>query len=316
MPLAKSEYLSDTWKDGLFTNKVVFCTGGAGTICSAQVRALVHLGANACIIGRNVEKTEKVAQDIATARPGAKVIGIGAVDVRKFDSLKDAVDRCAKELGGIDYVIAGAAGNFLASINQLSVNAFKSVMDIDVLGSYNTLKATIPYLVESANKHKVDPKSLKPSPLGTGGRIIFVSATLHYRTMPFQTHVSVAKAGVDALSHSVALEFGPLGVTSNIIAPGPIASTEGVDRLVPADAMEGYIKTQPLGRFGSIRDIADATVYLFADTGSYVSGQTLVVDGASWRMSAGGAASGSLPYPDFLLSGDAVPNVKGQKSKL
>ncbi|GMG48079.1 unnamed protein product [Aspergillus oryzae var. brunneus] len=152
MPLAKSEYLSDTWKDGLFS---------AGTICSAQVRALVHLGANACIVGRNVEKTEKAAQDIATARPGAKVIGIGAVDVRKFDSLKDA-----------------------------------------------------------------------PSPLGTGGRIIFVSATIHYRTMPFQTHVSVAKAGVDALSHSVAVEFGPLGVTSNIIAPGPIASTEVGSNLV------------------------------------------------------------------------------------
>ncbi|KAB8235974.1 hypothetical protein ETB97_010636 [Aspergillus alliaceus] len=316
MPIPKSEYLSDTWKDGLFTNKVVFCTGGAGTICSAQVRALVYLGANACIVGRNVEKTEKAAQDIATARPGAKVIGIGAVDVRKFDSLKDAVDRCAKELGGIDYVIAGAAGNFLASINQLSVNAFKSVMDIDVLGSYNTLKATIPHLVESANKHKVDSKSLKPSPLGTGGRIIFVSATIHYRTMPFQTHVSVAKAGVDALSHSVAIEFGPLGVTSNIIAPGPIASTEGVDRLIPADALEAYTKSQPLGRYGSVRDIADATVYLFADTGSYVSGQTLVVDGASWRMSAGGAASGALAYPDFLLSGDAVPNVKGQKSKI
>ncbi|KAB8072325.1 hypothetical protein BDV29DRAFT_196952 [Aspergillus leporis] len=316
MPLAKSDYLSDTWKDGLFTNKVVFCTGGAGTICSAQVRALVHLGANACIVGRNVEKTEKAAQDIATARPGAKVIGIGAVDVRQFESLKDAVDRCVKELGGIDFVIAGAAGNFLASINQLSVNAFKSVMDIDVLGSYNTLKATLPYLVESANKHKVDSKSLKPSPLGTGGRIIFVSATIHYRTMPFQTHVSVAKAGVDALSHSVAIEFGPLGVTSNIIAPGPIESTEGLDRLIPADAMETYIKTQPLGRFGSVRDIADATVYLFSDTGSYVSGQTLVVDGASWRMSAGGAASGALSYPDFLLTGDAVPNVKGQKSRL
>ncbi|KAE8348782.1 hypothetical protein BDV28DRAFT_77747 [Aspergillus coremiiformis] len=316
MPALKSEYLSDTWKDGLFTNKVVFCTGGAGTICSAQVRALVHLGANACIVGRNVEKTENVAQDIATARSGAKVIGIGAVDVRKFDSLKDAVERCVKEFGGIDYVIAGAAGNFLASINQLSVNAFKSVMDIDVLGSYNTLKATLPYLVESAKKHGVDPKSLNPSPQGTGGRIIFISATIHYRTMPFQTHVSVAKAGVDALSHSAAIEFGPLGVTSNIIAPGPIASTEGMGRLLPADALEAYIKTQPLGRFGSVRDIADATVYLFADTGSYVSGQTLVVDGASWRMSQGGAASGALTYPDFLLSGDAVPNVKGQKSKL
>ncbi|THC92324.1 hypothetical protein EYZ11_008218 [Aspergillus tanneri] len=317
MSLPKVDYLSDTWKDGLFTNKVVFCTGGAGTICSAQVRALVHLGANACIVGRNVEKTEAAARDIATARSGSKVIGIGAVDVRQIESLQNAVDRCVQKLGGIDFVIAGAAGNFLASINQLSPNAFKSVMDIDVLGSYNTLKTTLPYLVESANKHKVDKESLKPSPAGTGGRIIFVSATLHYRTMPFQTHVSVAKAGVDALSHSVALEFGPLGVTSNIIAPGPIASTEGMERLLPSDALESYTRSQPLGRFGSVRDIADATVYLFADTGSYVSGQTLVVDGASWRMSAPGAAYGKLGYPDFLLSGEAVPNVTGQKkSKL
>jgi peroxisomal 2,4-dienoyl-CoA reductase len=84
---------------------VVFCTGGAGTICSAQVRALVHLGADACIVGRNVEKTEQAAKDIATVRPGAKVIGIGAVDVRKYDDLKDAVDRCVKELGAIDFVM-------------------------------------------------------------------------------------------------------------------------------------------------------------------------------------------------------------------
>ncbi len=86
-------------------NKVVFCTGGAGTICSAQVRALVHLGANACIIGRNVEKTDRMAKSIATARKGAKVIGIGAVDVRKIEDLEKCVERCVKELGGIDYVM-------------------------------------------------------------------------------------------------------------------------------------------------------------------------------------------------------------------
>ncbi|CAL5871921.1 uncharacterized protein PFLUO_LOCUS6176 [Penicillium psychrofluorescens] len=314
MPLPKSDYMSESWKDGLFANKVVFCTGGAGTICSAQVRALVHLGANACIIGRNVEKTERVAQDIATARQGAKVIGIGAVDVRKFESLKEAVDRCVKEFGGIDFVIAGAAGNFLASIEQLSVNAFKSVMDIDILGSYNTLKATIPHLVESGNKHKMDSESLKPSPLGTGGRIIFVSATIHYRGMPFQTHVSVAKAGIDALSNNVAIEYGPLGVTSNIISPGPIAQTEGLERLLPSDAKADYTRSQPLGRFGHVRDISDATVYLFSDTGSYVSGQTLVVDGANWRMSGSGIAGASLSYPDFLLSGMDVPNVTGKKT--
>lgn len=138
---------------------------------------------------------------------------------------------------------------------------------------------------------------MKPSPAGTGGRIIFISATLHYRTTPFQAHVSVAKAGIDALSHTVALEFGPLGVTSNIISPGPIASTEvcipsiivsfngvvrsaymnqGMDRLLPSDSKESYLKSQPLGRLGSVSDIADATVYLFSSTGSYVSGQVLV----------------------------------------
>ncbi|KAJ5833588.1 Glucose/ribitol dehydrogenase [Penicillium riverlandense] len=314
MPLPKSDYVSDSWKDGLFANKVVFCTGGAGTICSAQVRALVHLGANACIIGRNAEKTERVAQDIATARRGAKVIGIGAVDVRKFESLKAAVDRCVQEFGGIDFVIAGAAGNFLASIEQLSVNAFKSVMDIDILGSYNTLKATLPHLVESAKKHRMDSESLQPSPLGTGGRIIFVSATIHYRGMPFQTHVSVAKAGIDALSNNVAIEYGPLGVTSNIISPGPIAQTEGLERLLPSDAKADYTRSQPLGRFGHVRDIADATVYLFSDTGSYVTGQTLVVDGASWRMSGGGISGAGMSYPDFLLSGMEVPNVTGKKT--
>lgn len=82
MPVPESEYVSPVWKDGIFNDRVVFVTGGAGTICSAQTRALVRLGANACIIGRNAEKTESMAKDIATARPGAKVIGIGNCDVR------------------------------------------------------------------------------------------------------------------------------------------------------------------------------------------------------------------------------------------
>lgn len=85
--------------------KVVFCTGGAGTICSAQVRALVHLGADACIVGRNVEKTQNMARDISTTRAGSKVLGIGAVDVRKMESLEQAVRRCREELGGIDFVM-------------------------------------------------------------------------------------------------------------------------------------------------------------------------------------------------------------------
>ncbi|KAL8945839.1 MAG: hypothetical protein Q9222_007675 [Ikaeria aurantiellina] len=312
MPLAKNEYLSDIWKDGIFDNKVVFCTGGAGTICSAQVRAMVHLGANACIIGRNVEKTERMARELATARQGAKVLGYGSVDVRSIQSLQEAVDKCVKELGGIDFVIAGAAGNFLASINQLSPNAFKSVIDIDVLGSYNTLKATLPALVASAKKHKSDGKT--PCPAGTGGRIIFVSATIHYTTRPLQTHLSVAKAGVDALSASTAVEFGPHGVTSNIIAPGPIGGTEGMERLSRKEDAQRAMKAVPLGRWGTVKEIADATVYLFGDAGNFVTGSVVVVDGAAWRTSTA-SPGGGFEYPDFLLQGDSVSGVKGMKKQ-
>lgn len=312
--MAKNEYVSDIWKTGIFDNKVVFCTGGAGTICSAQVRALVHLGANACIIGRNVEKTERMAKDIATARKGAKVLGIGAVDVRSMESLQSAVGRCVTELGGIDFVIAGAAGNFLAPITQLSSNAFKSVIDIDVLGSYNTTKATLPSLVESAKKNKSDGKNASPS--GTGGRIIFVSATIHYTGVPLQAHVGVAKAGVDALSNAVAIEFGPRGVTSNVISPGPIAGTEGMERLAKTENIGASRSSIPLGRWGTVKEIADATVYLFSDAANYVTGQTLVVDGAAWRTQSSNPGAG-FRYPDFLLSDEIVSGVKGsKKSKL
>lgn len=169
---------------------------------------------------------------------------------------------------------AGAAGNFLAPMNALSPNAFKSVIDIDVLGSYNTIKAVLPHLVKSAgahtNKGSQDPK-------GTGGRILFVSATLHYSgSTPLQTHVAAAKAAVDALCYATAIEQGPLGVTSNIIAPGGIQGTEGLDRLSKDGDREGTTKTIPLGRFGTVKEIADATVYLFSDAGNYVNGEALV----------------------------------------
>jgi peroxisomal 2,4-dienoyl-CoA reductase len=113
-------------------------------------------------------------------------------------------------------------------------------------------------------------------PNGTGGRIIFVSATLHYAGTPLQSHVSVAKAGVDAMAHAVAIEQGPRGITSNVIAPGPIAGTEGMARLSKASSDEEHQKKVPSGRFGTVKEIADATVYLFSDAGNYVNGEILV----------------------------------------
>ncbi|KAK0642009.1 hypothetical protein B0T16DRAFT_420875 [Cercophora newfieldiana] len=314
MTIPRSEYLSPVWADGIFANRVLFITGGAGSIGSGQTRALVHLGANACIIGRSVEKTEKAAKEIALVRPGAKVLGIGNVDVRNFDSLKAAADRCVKELGSIDYVIAGAAGNFIAPISGLSPNAFKAVIDIDTIGTFNTIKATIPYLIESASRNP------NPNPSGTtGGRLLSTSATFHYTGMPLQSHVSAAKAAIDSLMGNVALEYGPFGVTANSLAPGAIAGTEGMARLASSElTQKGQTKGIPSGRWGTVRDIADATVYLFSDAGNYVNGTTLIVDGAGWRRQ-GGAALGvdsNMTYPEFLLTGEISKNIKdGRKPK-
>lgn len=201
---------------------------------------------------------------------------------------------------------AGAAGNFLAPMAQLSPNAFKTVMDIDVVGSYNVTKACIPHLVAAAKEH---PTASTETP---SGRIIYISATLHYAGTPLQTHVVAAKAAVDALSNNVSIEYGPLGLTSNVISPGPIGGTEGMDRLSKKVKQgENPWKVIPSGRLGSVKDIADATVYLFSDAANYVNGQILVVDGAAWRIGKG--PGGDFPYPDFILSGNAVSGVGGMK---
>lgn len=162
---------------------------------------------------------------------------------------------------------------------------------------------------------------------GTGGRIIFISATLHYRGTVLQAHGGTAKAGVDNLSSCTAIEFGPRGIRSNIIAPGPIADTEGTKRLMRLHPGENAAKGVPVGRWGTVKEVADATIYLFADTGSYVNGATIVgksqdarqalvfylasvcewatdpsqVDGGHWR-TQGANESTDFPYPEFLLS--------------
>lgn len=272
-----ASYLQNSvWKADIFKDKVAFVTGGAGTIGRVQVAALVALGANAVILGRNAEKTEKVAKEIEKIRPGAKVVGLGNVDVRDVKSLKTAADKTVEIFGKIDFVIAGAAGNFIASVNKLSANAFKTVIDIDLIGSYNTVKATMDYLKE------------------TKGVYLFVSAGLHYAGVPFQIHAAAAKAGVDSLSNVLAIELGPLGIRSNTLAPGIIAGTEGIDRLMPGDLLKNGQKSVPLQKLGTPRDVAEATVFLLSPAASYISGTTVVVDAAQWRV--GNVVDSGYPY--------------------
>ncbi|KIJ33031.1 hypothetical protein M422DRAFT_76509 [Sphaerobolus stellatus SS14] len=268
------------FREGIFDGKVLFCTGGGSGICKEMTAAVLTHGANAAIVGRNVERNIKSAEELSK-RTGRTVIALQA-DVREPKQVQEAVRKTIEKFGRIDFVICGAAGNFLAPIGGLSENAFKTVLSIDTLGTYNTLKATLPYVRESK------------------GSYIHVSATLHYRGTPLQAHVSAAKAGVDALSNVIAVEEGPRGVRSNVLAPGAIKGTEGMERLSARDDQGRRIDSAqhiPLQRMGETQDIGNTTIFLFSDAANYITGQVFVVDGGS--MHTGVLGHG---YPESVLN--------------
>ncbi|KAJ9117119.1 hypothetical protein QFC24_006578 [Naganishia onofrii] len=214
---------TNTFRADLFKGKVVLSTGGRSGIVYKMIKVMMKHGADSAIIGRNGPENEKAAAQLSkeTGRTCLPCQG----DVRKPEDLKAAAKAAYEKFGKIDFVICGAAGNLyvyvlksnispiltysplaptassLSPIEGLSENAFKTVVDIDLLGTYNTIKATLPYVREAQ------------------GSYIHISATLHYRGLPWQAHVSAAKAGVDALSAVLAVEEGPRGVRSNVIAP-------------------------------------------------------------------------------------------------
>ncbi|KAG8762749.1 hypothetical protein FRC11_007879 [Ceratobasidium sp. 423] len=282
---------TSTFKENIFDGKVLFCTGGGSGICKGMVEAIMKHGANATIVGRKLDRLTSAAKELSSST-GRKCIPAQA-DVRKPEQLRAAVDATISEFGRIDYVICGAAGNFLAPIEGISENGFRTVMEIDTLGTYHTVKATLPYVREHH------------------GAYIMVSATLHYRGSPWQVHVSAAKAGVDAISRVLAVEEGPRGVRSNVIAPGPISDTEGMDRLeakLDDNAKKalglGVSSDIPLQRMGHIGDIANAAVFLFSDAASLITGQTIAVDGGAIH-----TGRPALPYPAGILDPTSIQSM-------
>ncbi|KAJ7620949.1 2,4-dienoyl-CoA reductase [Roridomyces roridus] len=282
---------TSVFKEEIFNGKVLFCTGGGSGICRGMTEAILRHGANATIIGRKVDRLTQAAKELSAAT-GRKVIAAQG-DVRQPETLAAAVKKTIEAFGRIDFVICGAAGNFLAPISGLSENGFRTVIEIDTIGTYNTIKATLPHI-----------RAAK-------GAYIHVSATLHYRGTPYQAHVSAAKAGIDALSAVLAVEEGPHGVRSNVIAPGPIHGTEGMDRLEnkgTADERAQWDLLYPSGRMGVIGDVANAAVFLFSDAALNITGQVLPVDGGSVHL-----GMLVLPYPKAVLDPEGIKSmIKGK----
>jgi peroxisomal 2,4-dienoyl-CoA reductase len=247
--------------EGLLKDRVAFVTGGGTGITGGVARALAEAGAGVALVSRQMDHLAPATKAINDA--GGRAFAVAA-DVRNPDEVAKAIAATVEHFGKIDIVVNGAAGNFLCPAEQLSPNGFGSVVDIDLKGTFNVCRAAF----EELKQHR--------------GQILNISATLHYLGTPMQLHVSAAKAGVDALTRNLAVEWGRHGIRVNAIAPGPIEDTEGMKRLVPEPIKEKLRQRIPLGRFGLIKDIENAAVFLCSDAGNFINGAVLVVDGGHW----------------------------------
>ena len=252
-----------------------FVAGGTSGINLGIAMGFATAGARVSVMSRSPEKVDAAVGRLRTL--GAEAAG-SAADVRDPDTTATALRRAHEEFGDIDVLISGAAGNFPASALEMSPNAFRSVVDIDLLGTYHVLRAAYPLL-------------RKP-----GAVVINVSAPQAFLPMALQSHVCAAKAGVDMLTRVLAMEWGPDGIRVNAVVPGPIAQTEGMARLAPtADALEMIRQTVPLARLGTPGDLANACLLLASPLADYITGAVLPVDGG-WALGGASQAMGHLAH--------------------
>lgn len=251
---------------GLLDGKVAFVTGGGSGIGAGIAERLAAQGAKVALLGRTPEKLETVAARIRDAGGDARCF---PADVRQYPAVEAAIEGCVDAFGRLDVLVNSAAGNFLAPAASLSANGFRSVIDIDLCGTFNACRAAFEHLSKQ------------------GGSIVSITATQAEIPTPLQCHAGAAKAGIEKLTRDLALEWARSGIRVNAVAPGPIEGTEGMSRLTPGDTEDRFKKRVPLGRYGSIDEICEAVTYLVSPAGAYVTGATLLVDGGTSLLGAG-----------------------------
>ncbi len=226
-------------------------------------------GAKVVLAGR---KAERLANAAAAICASGGFAAAEPLDVREYEEVDAAMKRTRERFGEIDILLCAAAGNFPAPAAGMSTHGFKAVMDIDLLGTFNACRAAYPHM-------------RKP-----GASVLAISANHAEMPFAFQAHVCAAKAGVELLIKTLALEWGPEGIRANCITPGPTADTEGMDRLAPTQQARRAIESKiPLRRYGTKDELADLALFLCSDAAAYITGAAYLCDGGT-----------SLSGPDFF----------------
>jgi len=255
-----------------FTGRTVFVAGGTSGINRGIAVGFARAGARVGVLSRSADKVADTVAELESL--GAQAAGFTA-DVRDSVAVNEALAKAAAALGCFDVLVSGAAGNFPAPALGMSEKGFRSVVDIDLVGTFNVNRGAFEHLK-------------KP-----GGSIINISAPQAFAPAKLQLHVCAAKAGVDMVTRVLAMEWGSFGIRVNSIVPGPIEGTEGMARLAPGPLGKMVADSVPLKRMGTTDDIANAALFLASPLASYISGVVLPVDGA-WSLAGFGAAMEQL----------------------
>src|SRR5215831_19440702 len=247
------------FRENLLKDRVAFVTGGGTGIGQRMAERFAEHGARVVLAGRRQEKLDAAASAI---RAGGGTAETAPLDVRDYSAVEAALRTTHERFGDIDIVLCAAAGNFPALVTGMSANGFKAVIDIDLLGTFNTCRAAYEFL-------------RKP-----GSSVLSISANHATTPIAAQSHVCAGKAGIEMLMKTLAIEWGPAGIRANCITPGPTDDTEGMRRLAPtAEARRRVEQSVPLRRYGTKDELADLALFLCSSAAAFITGAVYCCDG-------------------------------------
>jgi len=251
-------------RDGALAGRVLVVTGGGTGLGRKIAETAARLGARVCLASRDPAHLAEAARAVRDAGGDALEI---PTDVRDYRQVRALVSRTVERFGRLDALVNNAAGNFVRPAERLPETAFRNVVDIVLNGGFYCARAAGRAMIEG----------------GEGGAILNVLATYAWTGGPGTVHSACAKAGLLAMTRTLAVEWARHDIRVNGIAPGPLATEGASSRLWPSDALESRVRRSiPLGRFATLDEVADAALYLLSDHASYVTGEVLTLDGGAW----------------------------------
>lgn len=259
-------------RDNALKGKTIVVTGGGSGLGKSMGTYFLELGANLVITSRNLDKLQATAKEMEAAT-GGKVLAV-ACDVRNYNEVETMVNASVEAFGQVDVLLNNAAGNFISPTERLSANAFDTIIDIVLKGSKNCTLAF--------GKHWIDKKEANKT-------ILNIVTTYAWTGSAFVVPSATAKAGVLAMTRSLAVEWAKYGIRHHAIAPGPFPTKGAWDRLLPGELKEKFdlAKKVPLKRVGDHQELANLAAYLVSDFAHYLNGEVITIDGGEWLKGAG-----------------------------